>query len=80
MCRQGRFGTVLVLWRGLARLSPAMREGTGYRRKPVYRIAGEMTSRVENRRKTVVSRWLLGWAFAAPAAIRFDLALFPVAE
>jgi len=24
----------------------------------------------------VVSRWLLGWAFAAPAAIRFGLACF----
>jgi len=26
----------------------------------------------------LVSRWLLGWAFAAPAAIRFDVTLFPV--
>ena len=27
---------------------------------------------------TVASRWLLGWAFASPASIRFGLALFPV--
>jgi len=26
----------------------------------------------------LASRWLLGWAFASPAAIRFGLALFPV--
>jgi len=39
-----------------------------------------MTWRVESRTGavTVVSRWLLGWAFAAPASIRFGLALFPV--
>jgi hypothetical protein len=26
----------------------------------------------------LASRWLLGWAFASPASIRFGLALFPV--
>jgi hypothetical protein len=35
---------------------------------------------VESRTGAVAlaSRWLLGWAFASPAAIRFGLALFPV--
>jgi hypothetical protein len=37
-------------------------------------------TRVESRTGavTVVSRWLLGEAFASPASIRFGLALFPV--
>jgi hypothetical protein len=37
-------------------------------------------SRVESRTGavTVASRWLVGWAFASPASIRFGLALFPV--
>jgi hypothetical protein len=39
-----------------------------------------LNRRVESRTGavTIVSRWLLGWAFASPAAIRFGVALFPV--
>jgi hypothetical protein len=41
-------------------------------------LGGELEVESRTGAVALASRWLLGWAFASPASIRFGLALFPV--